>query len=123
MVTLIVDDDSIHGQMLVEGLVEAGRQAAAATGVRDAIVLLRTGRFELVVSDIRMIDGNGFDLLRSVRAQIRPVPVILMTSFGTGATTQQALDAGAFAYLPKPFPLSALVELVTRAHASQRNQR
>ena len=45
------------------------------------------------------------------------VPVILMSSFGTGGTPQEALAAGAFAYLHKPFALAELVALVERAHA------
>jgi DNA-binding NtrC family response regulator len=65
-----------------------------------------------------MDDGDGFDLLRGLRAQENPVPVILMSSFGTGATLQQALAAGAYAYLPKPFALDDLLALVARAHGA-----
>jgi len=115
--TLIVDDDATHGQMLVEGLQEAGWNACAATGVNEALSCVNSGRHTLVVTDVRMDDGDGFDLLRAIRAQLRPVPVILMSSFGTGATPQQALAAGAYAYLPKPFALDDLLSLVTRAHA------
>jgi two-component system, NtrC family, response regulator HydG len=114
--TLIVDDDATHGQMLVEGLQEAGWDARSATGVSEALSCVNTGRHTLIVSDIRMDDGDGFDLLRAIRAQQRAVPVILMSSFGTGATPQQALAAGAYAYLPKPFALDELLRLVTRAH-------
>jgi two-component system, NtrC family, response regulator HydG len=114
--TLIVDDDATHGQMLVEGLQEAGWNARAATGVSEALSCVQTGRHTLVVSDIRMDDGDGFDLLRAIQAQRQEVPVILMSSFGTGGTPQEALAAGAYAFLPKPFALDDLLELVTRAH-------
>jgi two-component system, NtrC family, response regulator HydG len=117
--TLVVDDDAIHGQMLVEGLQEAGWDACAATGLSEALSCIDTGRHTLVVTDIRMDDGDGFDVLRAIRAQARPVPVILMSSFSTGATTQQALAAGAYAYLPKPFELERLLALVARVHASR----
>jgi two-component system, NtrC family, response regulator HydG len=115
--TLIVDDDATHGRMLVEGLQEAGWNACAATGVGEALSRIDTGRHTLVVTDIRMDDGDGFDLLRAIYAHARPVPVILMSSFGTGATPQEALAAGAYAYLPKPFALDDLLALVTRAHS------
>lgn len=114
--TLIVDDDAIHAQMLVEGLFEAGWDAAAATRVAQALGLLQSGGYSLVVSDILMPDGDGFDLLRRVRTVENPVPVILMSSFGTGATPQQAAAAGAFAHLAKPFSLEVLLALVARAH-------
>lgn len=115
--TLIVDDDPTHGQMLVEGLREAGLNACAVTGVREALERVQyPARHSLVVSDIRMNDGSGFDLLRAIRELGNPVPVILMSSFGTGGTPQQALAAGAYAYLPKPFALDDLLALIARAH-------
>jgi two-component system response regulator HydG len=115
--TLIVDDDATHRQMLVEGLREAGWNACAATGVDDALARMREQRHTLVVTDVRMDDGNGFELLNAIRGLGEHVPVILMSSFGTGTTPQQAVDAGAYAYLPKPFALDDLVLLVARAHS------
>jgi DNA-binding NtrC family response regulator len=115
---LVVDDDATHGQMLVEGLREDGWTASSATGASEALDLVRTGRFGVVVSDIRMEDGDGFALLRWIRAAETPVPVILMSSFGTEATSREALAAGAFEYLPKPFALDELLALVRRATGS-----
>lgn len=114
--TLIVDDDAAHARMLEDGLAEAGWAASAATRVEHALGLLQGGGYSLVVTDILMPDGDGFDLLRTIRSGANPVPVILMSSFGTGATPQQAAAAGAFAYLAKPFSLEALLALVARAH-------
>jgi len=116
--TLIVDDDATHAQMLVEGLQEAGWDASAATSVNEALRCVDAGRHTLVVTDIQMDDGDGFDLLRAIRTNGQPVPVILMSSFGTGATLQEALAAGAYAFLLKPFALNHLLDLVARAHAS-----
>ena len=113
---LIVDDDAIHGQMLVEGLLEAGWEAHAAGGMQEAMSLVRDGRHSLVVSDLRLDDGDGTALLRALRADGSSVPVILMSSFGAEGTPQEARDAGAFAYLAKPFGLSELLEFVERAH-------
>jgi two-component system nitrogen regulation response regulator GlnG len=86
--------------------------------VREALERLGQSSFTLVVSDIAMHDGDGFELLRAIRAATRPVPVILMSSFGTSATSRKVIDAGAFAYLAKPFALSELLALVSRAHAA-----
>jgi DNA-binding NtrC family response regulator len=114
--TLIVDDDATHARMLVDGLSEAGWGAVAATRVEQALALLESGGYSLVVSDILMTDGDGFDLLRTIRTGGNRVPVILMSSFGSGGTPQQAAAAGAFAYLAKPFSLEVLLALVARAH-------
>jgi DNA-binding NtrC family response regulator len=115
--TLIVDDDRINAEMLAEGLRESGWNARSATGVEEALSCMNEASFSLVVSDIRMYGEDGFVLLRSIRESDDPVPVILMSSFGTGATPQQALSAGAYAYLAKPFALGDLLALVTRVHA------
>ena len=113
---LIVDDDVIHAQMLVEFLQEAGWKACAATGVHEALARLR-GHPSLVVSDVRMGDGDGFDLLRAIRASGDAVPVVLMSSFGGRATIDRALASGAYAYLRKPFSLDDLLSIAERAHA------
>jgi DNA-binding NtrC family response regulator len=72
----------------------------------------------VVVSDIRMDRGSGFELLRAVREGSNPVPVILMSSFGNEQTSRQALAAGAFAYLAKPFQLDRLLPLLEQAGAA-----
>ena len=120
---LIVDDEAANGQMLVEGLDEAGWEASAATGMGEAIALLQSGRYDVVVCVIRMDNGDGFDLLRAVRAGASPVPVILMSSFGNEETSRRALAAGAFAYLAKPFELDQLLPLVERARGETSRSR
>ena len=114
-IVLIVDDEAANGQMLVESLDEAGWEASAATGMAEAIALLQSGRYGVVVSDIRMDHGDGFDLLRAVLAGASRVPVILMSSFGSEDTSRRALAAGAFAYIAKPFALEQLLPLLERA--------
>jgi two-component system response regulator HydG len=112
---LIVDDETVNGQMLVDGLGEAGWDASAAASLDEAIAQLESGWYAAVVSDIRMENGDGFDLLRAVRLRAEPVPVILMSSFGNEDTSDRALAAGAFAYLAKPFDLEQLLPLLERA--------
>jgi DNA-binding NtrC family response regulator len=116
---LIVDDEAVNARMLAEGLDEAGWEASAATGMAEAVELLQSGRYCVVVSDIRMDRGSGYDLLRAVREGSNPVPVILMSSFGNEQTSRQALAAGAFAYLAKPFQLDRLLPLLEQVRAGQ----
>jgi two-component system, NtrC family, response regulator HydG len=118
---LIVDDEAAHGRMLAEALAEAGWQASAATGLDEALELLVGGRYRVVLCDLRIRNGDGFSLLRAVRARAHSAAVILMSSFGNEDTLRRALTAGAFAYLAKPFALEQLfplLELAQRATAT-----
>lgn len=111
---LIVDDDPGMRRMLVEQLECAGYRAAAAAGFDDALSSLDGGGVDAVLSDIQMPGRTGFDLLRSVH-QLRPdLPVILMTSFASAAIAERAKEAGAFAFLSKPFDDGQLLEVLER---------
>jgi len=119
---LVVDDEPAMLRMLVDGLCESGWEASPAEGGTDALELLRGGGFAAVVSDVRMRDGDGFSLLRSIRALGDPVPVILMSSFGSRSAESQARSAGAFAYLDKPFTLGELLEVLGRLPSPSRQE-
>lgn len=112
---LVVDDDAPNAQMLVDGLRESGWEASASTELPDALQQLRSGRYGLLVSDVHLGAGDGFLLLEAARDERRPVPVILMCSYGSERAVREALAAGAYAYLTKPFPLDELLALVARA--------
>ena len=112
---LVVDDDLPTREMVVELLREEGIDALSVDGVDEALEALRQGDFEAILSDIHMPGKDGFALLSEVRDRGSGIPVILMTSFGTEETTHEALAAGAFDCLLKPFKRSALIETVSRA--------
>jgi DNA-binding NtrC family response regulator len=112
---LVVDDELATREMVVELLREEGVDAHPAGSVDEALEALRQGRFEAILSDIQMPVKDGFTLLSELRKRGATIPVILMTSFGTEETAQQAVAAGAFDCLLKPFARSALLESVHRA--------
>ena len=112
---LVVDDDPRTREMVVEILREEGIDALSVDGVDEALEALRRGNFQAVLSDIQMPGKDGFALLSEVRGRATGIPVILMTSFGTEQTTHEALAAGAFDCLLKPFKRAALIETVNRA--------
>ena len=66
----------------------------------------------LVIADLRLSDGDGLDIVRAAQALDPPVPVIVVTAFGTHAAREAAITAGAAAFLAKPFVSSALLRLV-----------
>ncbi len=86
----------------------------AATG-EEAIRMLETESVRVVVSDIRLGDLTGVDILRKAKEVDSSIEVILMTAYGTLETAIQALHLGAFDYIPKPFEIEHLKHRVTMA--------
>jgi DNA-binding NtrC family response regulator len=112
---LVVDDDAAMREMLSSLLEEAGVEARAAESADAALEALRETEFDAVLSDIRMPDKTGIDLLGEIR-EIRPeTPVILMTAFGSLDSAIEALRAGAYDYITKPFKRDAILVGLERA--------
>jgi DNA-binding NtrC family response regulator len=112
---LVVDDDAAMREMLSSLLEEAGIGARAAESADVALEALRENDFDAVLSDIRMPDKTGIDLLGELR-EVRPeTPVILMTAFGSLDSAIEALRAGAYDYITKPFKRDAILVAMERA--------
>jgi DNA-binding NtrC family response regulator len=99
---LLVDDDRQVLQSMTGWLREQGYSVEPAASQRDALALLEKNRFDLVLADIRLGDGDGFDLLAHCRKTYPGLPVILITGYGSVETGVEALQAGAFDLLTKP---------------------
>jgi DNA-binding NtrC family response regulator len=112
---LVVDDDPATREMLVDLLREERIDARSAASVDEALEALQRRPFHAILSDIQMPGKDGFTLLSEMRGSVESLPVILMTSFGTEATTHEARAAGAFDCLLKPFPRETLLATVRRA--------
>jgi EAL domain-containing protein (putative c-di-GMP-specific phosphodiesterase class I) len=112
---LVVDDDSDVRQAVGLALTSTGYDTCSAANGRDAADLIRGVPFDAVITDIRMPDMNGIDLLRVLRNNDEDLPVILMTGCPEIATAAEAVSLRAFAYLEKPFELSELQKVVRKA--------
>ncbi len=116
--TILVAEDSITSRMLLKGILEsAGYNVKIAVDGMEAFTLLRTERFDLVVSDVEMPRLNGFDLTARIRAdkKLAELPVVLVTALETREDRERGIDAGANAYLVKSsFDQSNLLEAVRR---------
>jgi DNA-binding NtrC family response regulator len=115
---LVVDDEP---QMLIaihETLRRQGYSITTAGSVREALCRLKDHYFHLVVTDMRMPEMSGLDLLKKVKASIPQTPVVLLTAYGTVQTAVDAMKQGAFDYLLKPFSSESLEGVVRRALAS-----
>jgi DNA-binding NtrC family response regulator len=111
---LVVDDEPGIRMALKANFQRAGWEVETASGTTEAIRKFGQNRFPLVVTDVRMPDGNGFELMRNVRATEASTAVILLTAFGTVAEAVQAIRGGACDYLTKPFSFDQLQLAVSR---------
>jgi two-component system nitrogen regulation response regulator GlnG len=116
----VVDDDRSIRWVLERALRQAGMEVTTFAGGRVLLERLEQGRPDVVLSDIRMPDVDGLDLLRSIGARYPDLPVIIMTAYSDLDSAVAAYQGGAFEYLPKPFDVDDAVALVRRA-ASHRH--
>jgi len=113
---LIVDDEPGVREGLVRAVASRGHRTVPASSLAEARAALEREPLDCVLLDVRLKDGDGLDLLRELRAgPHRETPVIMATAYGDSERTIQAMKAGAFEYVTKPFDLPALLDAVERA--------
>ena len=112
---LLVDDEPRILTLLHSVLRSEGLEAVSAKDGPMAIALLKTQKFDLMISDIRMAPMDGMELFRVARAECPELPVILLTAYGSVETAIEAMKNGAFDYLTKPFKVDELILTVKRA--------
>jgi PAS domain S-box-containing protein len=113
---LIVEDDDDTRGMLVSALSHCGAQARDAATAAEGFTLFTQDRPDVLISDIAMPDGDGYSLLRRIRAlppeQGGQVPAAALTAYSTSEDRTKALRAGFQIYLPKPVDPAELVTVV-----------
>jgi DNA-binding NtrC family response regulator len=111
---LVVDDEVAILRLLKEALTQWGYEVATASSVTEALEAIRTGLFDAALTDIRMPDMSGLDLLREIKKQDESIEVVIMTGYPTISSAVEALKEGAYDYLSKPLILEELRHLMTR---------
>ncbi len=99
---LIIEDDVTFSFMLKTWLGKKGFEVDTATSVSDARRRLEEGKFDLVISDLRLPDGDGIEFLKWLKETHAALPLIMMTSYAEIQTAVQAMKAGAADYIAKP---------------------
>ncbi|RFO95331.1 sigma-54-dependent Fis family transcriptional regulator [Rhodoferax lacus] len=112
---LVLDDEPDLRTLYELTLLREGYQVEAAGTVQEAWDLLNARRFDLVITDMRLPDGSGIDLLKGVRAQQRRERCIVITAYGSAENAVESLKAGAFDYLTKPVDLKQFRAVVAAA--------
>ncbi len=116
---LLVDDDRHLLESMHQWLMTQGFEVSAAEGVNTAQSLLDKHSFDVAVVDVRLGDGDGFELLEYCRKTQPSLPVILLTGYGTIETGVEAIRAGAFDLLTKPLIDQELLLSIRRAISQQ----
>ncbi len=116
---LIVDDEQSMRQLLTLVFGREGHKVRAAENGRRAMELLRAEPAELIVSDVKMPDMGGIELLRAARELLPDVALVLMTAFATVETAREAFKLGADDFIQKPFDIDELKLIVVKALEKQ----
>jgi DNA-binding NtrC family response regulator len=112
---LVAEDDRVARDLLCEILRADRFEVEAVDDGAGAIERAQPGRYDLVVSDVRMERSSGFDVLRAFSEKSPGTPVILITAFGDVAGAMEAIQRGAYDYVSKPFNVEELRLTVARA--------
>jgi two-component system, NtrC family, C4-dicarboxylate transport response regulator DctD len=115
MRVLFIEDDEAVRQASTQALQLAGLQVQALDGAEPACRIIGTDFPGIVVSDVRLPGMSGLDLLQFIQTHAADVAVILITGHGDISMAVQAMRAGAYDFIEKPFSSDRLVEAVTRA--------
>ena len=118
---LVVDDDAASRGLMEHILSEVGHNVTAATDGAEAIALLADEQkrggdgFDCVVSDIRMVEADGLEVLDWVKKNAVETPMLLVTAFGNVDGAVDAIRRGAYDYLAKPYDVTGIKLVVDRA--------
>jgi DNA-binding NtrC family response regulator len=112
---LAVDDDASVARVVRFLLEEDGHDATVVADVAGAKREFASVQFDLVVTDLKLPDGSGLDVLKLVKEGSADVPVIMITAFATVSTAVAAMKSGAFDYVQKPFDNDRFKALVANA--------
>src|SRR6478609_7968340 len=112
---LVVDDERDIRELLVMTLGRMGLRCDTAANVTDARALLSRNRYDLCLTDMRLPDGTGLEIVSEINQKHPTTPVAMITAFGNVEAAVEALKAGAFDFVTKPVDLAVLRRLVQNA--------
>ena len=112
---LIVDDEESVRDSLYNWFIEDGYYVDCAENAKQALSILESRNFDIILADIKMPGMDGLEMHRRIRSLNKDVIVIIMTAFASVATAVQALKDGAYDYITKPFDPDDLSHLIRNA--------
>lgn len=118
---LVAEDESRISRFIDKGLSANGFTVTVVADGRSAFEYATTGGFDLLVLDIGLPEMDGFEVLRKLRAEKNPIPVIVLTARDSVQDTVAGLEGGADDYMPKPFRFEELLARVRRRLKDERS--
>lgn len=105
---LLVEDDASLGATLQERLLREGYEVIWVTTIGESWQMVQNTQLDLIILDVNLPDGSGFDLARRVR-EVSPVPFLFMTALNSAENRLEGFELGAEEFVPKPFHLKELI--------------
>ena len=117
---LVVDDELTIRKSIQKRLEREGYEVTSIDNAKDALQLFQENSFDAVISDIRMEEMDGLELLKRLQTQRRDIPVIMVTGAPSLDTAQESITLGAYDYITKPIERETLINTVKRAVEKKR---
>ena len=105
---LIIEDENRVAELLKRGLEESEHTVGIAVGVASGLNRFAKENFDIIVSDVMLPDGSGFELCRKIREKNETIPILMLTALGTTDDKLEGFDSGADDYMVKPFDFREL---------------
>jgi DNA-binding NtrC family response regulator len=112
---LILDDEPLVGQRLKPALTKEGYRVEVYTDPKEAVARLEEKTFDIVVTDIRMEELDGLQVLESVLQKSPAAKVIMITGYATLDMAHESIEKGAFDFIAKPFRIGKIRETILKA--------
>ncbi|HEX7400774.1 MAG TPA: response regulator, partial [candidate division Zixibacteria bacterium] len=112
---LVVDDDSLMRDYLSETLYRGGFNVDLVGTGEEALEKISKTEYDIILSDVRMPNMGGMELLQAVKQYLPNAKVVMMTAYGTVQNAVEAMKLGAFEYVMKPFSIDEIELVVKRA--------
>ena len=112
---LVIDDEPDIRELLELTLLRMGLDTATAGTVKEGLLEIQKFKPDLCLTDMKLPDGTGFDIVRYIQREVPHIPVAVITAFGSMEAAVEALKAGAYDFVSKPVDLTKLRDLVHTA--------
>jgi DNA-binding NtrC family response regulator len=116
---LIVDDETRFLQAIAQRLEKRGFQVRTAERGKEAVELARTEKFDIALLDLKMPGMDGSEVLRVLKSEHEFLEAIILTGHGSLESAVELTRLGAFTYLPKPYELEKLIEVLREAYQAR----
>ncbi|MCX8029952.1 MAG: sigma-54 dependent transcriptional regulator [Thermodesulfovibrionales bacterium] len=112
---LVIEDKQSLAQMLRKTFELAGFSVSTCSNLKEAINCLLDGDIDVIVSDLKLPDGDGTEIIKIVKSRQKAIPIIIMTAHGTIEIAVKAVKEGAYDFITKPFDIDQLIYMVRKA--------